>query len=181
MSQVDYLKILRLRSLRYSKNSISASVHSSHHTVEDVLDAADAKSIAWPIDEDVTNAELELLLFPDKYRFVSLYIEPDYQYTLLGKLIVDVLKVGHGVRRSKRIPPREQNLLDVIVGDGIIQRPRNAGCGGSLEDFGDRITGTLCFPCDTSLAVFEVIKPQNLSVVSHVTTSCIIVTLPKPV
>ena len=46
MSQVDYLEILRLRSLRYSKNSISASVHSSHHTVEDVLDAADAKSIS---------------------------------------------------------------------------------------------------------------------------------------
>ena len=80
MSQVDYLEILRLRSLRYSKNSISASVHSSHHTVEDVLAAADAKSIAWPIDDDVTNAELELLLFPDKYRYVSLYIEPDYQY-----------------------------------------------------------------------------------------------------
>lgn len=51
MSQVDYLEILRLWSLRYSKNSISASVHSSHHTVEDVLDAADAKSISWPMNE----------------------------------------------------------------------------------------------------------------------------------
>ena len=58
MSKVDYLEILRLRSLNYSKNRISASVHSSHHTVEDVLAAASAAGIAWPLEDDVTNGQV---------------------------------------------------------------------------------------------------------------------------
>ena len=37
MDQVNYLKILRLWAVKYSKNRISNSVHSSHHTVEELL------------------------------------------------------------------------------------------------------------------------------------------------
>ena len=61
------------------------------------------------------------------------------RHAFLSKLLMDVRKVRHGIRRSKRIPPGEQNLLDVRVGDGIIQRPRNAGCGGLDKYFRDRM------------------------------------------
>ena len=80
MSKVDYREILRLRHADYSQNRICASVSSSHHTVKDVLEAASAKNIHWPLSPDITNQELELLLFPDKYRNVSRYEEPNYTY-----------------------------------------------------------------------------------------------------
>ena len=80
MKQVDYREVLRLKHLNYSQNKISAIVRSSHHTIKSILDAAHERQISWPIDPDVTNQELELLLFPDKYKAVSLYVEPDYVY-----------------------------------------------------------------------------------------------------
>ena len=45
---VDYREILRYSSLGYSRKQISLTVHSSHHTVEDTLNAAQEKGIAWP-------------------------------------------------------------------------------------------------------------------------------------
>lgn len=42
---VDYHKILRYDSLAYSKKQISLMVHSSHHAVEDTLNAVQMKVI----------------------------------------------------------------------------------------------------------------------------------------
>ena len=80
MSQVDYLEILRLWALKYSKNRISTSVHSSHHTVEDVIAAAAASGIVWPLGDDVTNEDIQEILFPGRYAFASPYTMPDFQY-----------------------------------------------------------------------------------------------------
>lgn len=80
MKEVDYIGILRLKHLGYSQNKISASVNSSHHTVKNVLETASEKGIHWPIDKNITNRDLELILFPDKYKKVCLYVEPDYPY-----------------------------------------------------------------------------------------------------
>lgn len=80
MSTVDYREILRLDSLHYSQRQISTSVGSSHHTVKDVLAAAVQKNIVWPFDADITNSELEALLFPNKHKSESSYAEPDYAY-----------------------------------------------------------------------------------------------------
>lgn len=80
MKEVDYIGILRLKYMGHSQNHIVASVRSSHHTVSNVLAVAAAKNIHWPLDPDITNKDLELLLFPDKYKAVCLYVEPDYAY-----------------------------------------------------------------------------------------------------
>ena len=80
MSKVDYREILRLNSLQYSRNRIAGSVGSSHHTVKDVIEAAEEKHITWPLDEGVTDTELEAILFPNKHRIESIYAEPDYAY-----------------------------------------------------------------------------------------------------
>lgn len=77
---VDYREILRLDSLKSSQRSIAAAVSSSRHTIRDVLAAAKEKNISWPIDSDITNLELEQILFPDRCRNSCLYVEPDYPY-----------------------------------------------------------------------------------------------------
>ena len=32
------------------------------------------------LDDDITNADLEQMFFPDKYKSACLYVEPDYPY-----------------------------------------------------------------------------------------------------
>ena len=75
---VDYREILRYDSLGYSRKQITLTVHSSHHTVEDTLNAAREKGITWPLDEDITNGDLQEILFPGKYAYASPYTIPDF-------------------------------------------------------------------------------------------------------
>lgn len=74
---VDYREILRLHNGGYSQRQIEASTRSSHHTVKDVLDAAQAASIEWPLDESLTNETLRQILFPGKFLPQNEYLEPD--------------------------------------------------------------------------------------------------------
>ena len=76
----DYLKILRLDYLDYSQRRIADSARCSRHTIRKVLEVASKANIHWPLDEDITNVELERILFPDKYQKISTYVEPDYPY-----------------------------------------------------------------------------------------------------
>ncbi|MDE6280263.1 MAG: IS21 family transposase, partial [Oscillospiraceae bacterium] len=76
----DYREILRLCSLNYSQRSIAQTAGCSRNTVEKVLRTAREKGVQWPLEDDVTNRELEELLFPEKYRNASMYTEPDYLY-----------------------------------------------------------------------------------------------------
>ena len=71
---VDYREILRLAHENCSQRSIAASIHSSHHTVSETLKAAKEKHIEWPLDETVTNAQLEEILFPNKYYLHCNYL-----------------------------------------------------------------------------------------------------------
>ena len=52
----------------------------SRETCKAIFEAADRLKITWPLDNDVTNAELETLLFPNKHKVESIYAEPDYAY-----------------------------------------------------------------------------------------------------
>ena len=54
--------------------------HSSDHTVRVIRKEVTKHNIHWPLDKDITNAELERILFPDKYRKIRTYVEPDYPY-----------------------------------------------------------------------------------------------------
>ena len=57
------------------------SVNFEELEYEELLDYRKLYSyIHWPLDEDITNAELERILFPDKYQKISTYVEPDYPY-----------------------------------------------------------------------------------------------------
>ena len=77
---VDYREILRLNSINHSQRSIALATKSSRNTVSEVLRVASQKCISWPLDNDVSNHDLELLFSPDKYKAVSTYVEPDFDY-----------------------------------------------------------------------------------------------------
>ena len=76
----NYREILRLSSLQYSQRTIESMAHCSRHTVRDVLQAAKEQGISWPLSDDVANADLEQLLFPNRHKASSQYAEPDYPY-----------------------------------------------------------------------------------------------------
>ena len=76
----NYREILRLHSLGSSQRSIAREVQSSRDTVADVIKAAKAAGITWPLDDDVTNEDIQEILFPGKYSYASPYTMPDYQW-----------------------------------------------------------------------------------------------------
>ena len=60
---------------------------------------------AWhpvALDDDITNADLEQMLFPDKYKSACLYVEPDYPYIHreLAKRGVTLTLLWEGYRRE---------------------------------------------------------------------------------
>lgn len=77
---VNYREILRLSALKHVQRDICSAMHCSDHTVRAVLKEAVKHNIHWPLEDDITNAELERILFPDKYQKISTYVEPDYPY-----------------------------------------------------------------------------------------------------
>lgn len=77
---INYREILRLHAMKQSQRTIRSSVHCSDHTIRSVLEEAARKGINWPLDEEITNADLEQLLFPDKHKNICQYVEPDYPY-----------------------------------------------------------------------------------------------------
>lgn len=75
---VDYREILRLKSLNYPNTDISVSVHSSRNTIQEVLNIAKVLQVSWPLDEDITNAALEELFYPDRKKKDEGRLIPDY-------------------------------------------------------------------------------------------------------
>ena len=76
----NYREILRLHSPGNSQRSIAREVQSSRDTVSDVIKAANAAGIAWPLDDDVTNEDIQDILFPGRDAYASPYTVPDYQW-----------------------------------------------------------------------------------------------------
>lgn len=77
---VKYRDILRLAYEKTSQRQIAISVGNSRNTVSDVITSAKNKGITWPLDESVTDEQLESILFPDKYASGNNYHEPDFAY-----------------------------------------------------------------------------------------------------
>lgn len=78
---LDYRNILRVGAdPEKSMRTMELELHSSHHTIQKVLDAAGKAGFSWPLSEDCTNEMLMELLFPEEYQKTSLYVLPDYPY-----------------------------------------------------------------------------------------------------
>lgn len=77
---VNYKEILRLASEGTSQRQIAVSVGHSRDTVSEFLAAAKVHNLSWPLDESVTNEQIEAILFPECHSAISMYLEPDYVY-----------------------------------------------------------------------------------------------------
>jgi transposase len=75
----NYREILRLHSRGISQRGIAASCQCSRNTVKRVLARAKETSIGWPLKDDLTDGDLEKLLFPDSTPSVSRR-QPDLEY-----------------------------------------------------------------------------------------------------
>ena len=75
-----YREILRLASLGINQTGIASSCRCARKTVRNVLNRAKELDIAWPLKADTTDADLEKLLFPDKYVPSVERRHPDYEY-----------------------------------------------------------------------------------------------------
>lgn len=74
-----YREILRLHSQGVSKRGIASSCQSSRNTITAILERADQKDVSWPLEKDMTDAELQELLFPEK-SISSARMIPDCEY-----------------------------------------------------------------------------------------------------
>ena len=77
---VNYKEILRLLHEECSQREIERILHTSKRKIREFLTAAEAHNLTWPLDESVTNEQIEAILFPERYSAVSMYLEPDYPY-----------------------------------------------------------------------------------------------------
>ncbi len=62
----EYREILRLSNMGLSRTSIGASLGYSRNTVADVVNRAQLKGVEWPLPLDVTDGDLQALLYPEK-------------------------------------------------------------------------------------------------------------------
>jgi len=75
-----YREILRLYSQRISGRSISVSCGCSRNTVTKVISRAKELNISWPLEADVTDADLQTRLFPQASRQSAQRKLPDAEH-----------------------------------------------------------------------------------------------------
>ena len=74
-----YREIIRLKSLNFSERNIALSCSVSRNTVSKICKKADELNLTWPLDESMTDAALEKLLFPRDKSATNKRM-PDYTY-----------------------------------------------------------------------------------------------------
>ena len=74
-----YREILRLTALGLSLRDIEKSLKVSRKTVVKVQKRADELSLSWPLDESLTDAELEQRMFPKDLSPKSTKRMPDFR------------------------------------------------------------------------------------------------------
>jgi transposase/DNA-binding phage protein len=77
---VKYREIIRLHAQGLSQRSIAASCSNSRNTVKNVLEKAKQHALSWPLEKDMSDSELQVLLFPDKNEMGNIQKKPDCEY-----------------------------------------------------------------------------------------------------
>ena len=60
------------------ENLLTKHIHSSRNTVQEVLRLSEALHIQWPLEDDVTNLDLEAVLYPERHKKDENRLIPDY-------------------------------------------------------------------------------------------------------
>ena len=75
-----YREIIRLTGLGFSQRNIMASCGVSQKTVVKVQKRARELNISWPLDESMTDTELQRLMFSKECKVSANKRMPDYDY-----------------------------------------------------------------------------------------------------
>jgi transposase len=75
-----YREILRLYGRGISQRNIATNCQCSRNTVARVLARAKEKNLSWLLQVDLTDGDLEKILFPDSANPPSLRKKPDLEY-----------------------------------------------------------------------------------------------------
>lgn len=75
-----YREILRLTALGLSQRNIVQSIGVSQKTVVKVQKRAREMHLSWPLDENLTDAALETLMFPKESKVSKQKRMPDFNY-----------------------------------------------------------------------------------------------------
>lgn len=103
-----YREILRLTAFGLSLRDIEKSLKVSKKTVVKVQKRADELSLSWPLDESLTDAELEQRMFPKDLSPKSTKRMPDFDYIrkeLLKNGVNKKLLWTHDKRMNDCLPP----------------------------------------------------------------------------
>lgn len=76
----QYREILRLNNLGINKTGIATSLGCSRKTVREALNRASEAGIKWPLEQGVTDADLEKVMFPRKPQSEPQRKRPNYEY-----------------------------------------------------------------------------------------------------
>jgi transposase len=75
------LEILRLRfTLKHSYREIASSVNCATSSIGECLQRFSASGLSWPLADEITESELEALLYPVGQSFTRGRLLPDWQY-----------------------------------------------------------------------------------------------------
>src|SRR5690606_17187065 len=77
---VKYREILRLHAQGVSQRGIASSCANSRNTIREVVKRAQKLNISWPFQEDMTDSDLQELLFPEKHEASNFRRKPDCEY-----------------------------------------------------------------------------------------------------
>ena len=72
-----YREIIRLKSLNFSERNIALSCSVSRNTVSKICKKAEELNLTWPLNESLTDASLEELMFPKEKSAMNKRM-PDY-------------------------------------------------------------------------------------------------------
>lgn len=77
---VKYREILRLHAQGVAQRGIASSCEHSRNTIRKVVNKAEEKGLSWPFETNLTDSDIENLLFPEKHQSSDFRRKPDCEY-----------------------------------------------------------------------------------------------------
>lgn len=77
---IKYREILRLHAQGVSQRGIASSCSNSRNTISEALKRAQVHEISWPFEKDMSDGELQELLFPEKSSISNFRRKPDCEH-----------------------------------------------------------------------------------------------------
>ena len=127
-----YREIIRLTGLGFSQRNIMASCGVSQKTVVKVQKRARELNISWPLDESMTDTELQRLMFSKESKVSAKKRMPDYDYIRKDLLRNGVSKKNSYGRNTWRI---------------AVPMVKNHSCIHSSAITSSRMSRSIVLPC----------------------------------